>query len=348
MHEPQLSNNIAEIEYDSYSDCEESFDDPFADTSGETPEPESVLADGKDTILKYCIIASCVLHIALFTGLPHMSNWAQTKSLLRPGEKVTPVRLVESPPESKKPEPPPQKASAISDRNHTALRQRLPKMLPAPKPPIGKMEPLQKKLAALPPPAVPEDLVKPKEEKRLKEDNPKPLAPDKHTYKNRLKRTDPLDHRPLSRSPKRVNVDLRPTPADIRRGLSPPGGSPEFFPEGDANEAVVDINTRDDRFFSYLIQLKRKIQAVWTYPSAAAHAGIGGSLTLEFSIARTGQLLGVNLLDSSGHTVLDESAMKAIKNAAPYYPFPPRLHAKRLRIRANFIYVTGNSFRSIM
>ncbi len=348
MHEPELANNIVEIAYESYNDCEESFDDPFADANVEPEEPESVLAVHKDTILKYCIIASCVLHIVLFIAIPRMAKLTPAKSLLRAGEKVTPVRLVESPPEPKKREPPPLKASAISDRNHTALRQRLPKMLPAPTPPLGKMEPLQQKLAALPPPAVPEDLVKPKEEKRPKEENLKHPAPAKHTYQNRLKRTDSIDQHNLPKPHRRVNVDLRPTPEDIRRGLSPSGGSPDFFPKGDADEAVVDINTRDDKFFSYLLQLKRKIQAVWTYPSAAARAGIGGSLTLEFSIAKTGQLLGVNLLDSSGHTILDESAMSAIKNAAPYYPFPPRLHAKRLRVRANFIYVTGNFVRSIM
>ena len=84
------------------------------------------------------------------------------------------------------------------------------------------------------------------------------------------------------------------------------------------------------------------------YPTAAASSGIGGSLSVEFSIAKNGELVYVNLLDSSGHTILDESAIKAIKSAAPYYPFPPRLHAKRLRIRANFIYVTSNFLRNIM
>jgi protein TonB len=113
-------------------------------------------------------------------------------------------------------------------------------------------------------------------------------------------------------------------------------------------EAVVDINTREDRFFSYLMHLKQKIQGVWVYPQVAARSGLGGSLTVEFSIAKTGDLIAVNLLDSSGHAILDESAMKAIKTAAPYHPFPERLKAQRLRIRANFIYVTSSFFRSIM
>ena len=61
-------------------------------------------------------------------------------------------------------------------------------------------------------------------------------------------------------------------------------------------EAVVDINTREDKFFSYMLQLKRKIQGVWVYPASAAQSGLGGSLALEFSIAKNGDLLYVNLL----------------------------------------------------
>jgi periplasmic protein TonB len=348
LQEPELLNNIGEIKYDRYDACDEPFDDPVIDARGGNQEAEAVVTGHKDKILKYCIVVSCVLHVALFTALPHMAGFAPTNSLLKPGERVTPVRLVEPPAEEKKPEPPPLQASAISDRDHTALQERLPKAPPSPRPPLPRMEPVQQKMASLPPPMAPHDLVKPKEETPPKEDNHKPSAVEKPAHKNHTKHADPDDQHTKQKSPRNLNVDLRPTPQDIARGLSAPGGSPEFFPEGDIDEAVVDINTREDRFFSYLLHLKRKIQAVWIYPSVAARSGIGGSLTVEFSIARTGELLGVNLLDSSGHTVLDESAVKAIKGAAPYFPFPDRMRAKRLRIKANFIYVTSNYFRSIM
>jgi len=348
LPEPELLNNIAEIEYDRDDAGDESFDHPAVNVRGGTPDVEAVVTDHKDKVLKYCVVASCVLHVALFTALPYMGGLAPTKSFLKPGERVTPVRLVEPSPEEKKPEPPPLEASAISDRDHTALQERLPKAPPAPRPPLGKMEPIQQKMAALPPPMAPHDLVKPKEETPPKVDNHKPQAAEKPAPKNHVKPAQPADQHAKRKSPKNLDVDLRPTPQEIARGLSAPGGSAEFFPDGNIDEAVVDINTRDDRFFSYLRHLKVKIQGVWVYPSAAARSGIGGSLTVEFSIARNGQLLGVNLLDSSGHTILDESAMRAIKDAAPYFPFPERMRAKRLRIKANFIYVTSNYFRSIM
>jgi protein TonB len=346
--EPEILDNIGEIEFDRSDEGDAPFDDPVIDVRGGIQEAEAAVADRKDKILKYCVVASCALHVVLFAALPHIVQLAPTKSILNPGERVTPVRLVEPAAEQKKPEPPPQQASAISDRDHTAPKERLPKAPPAQTPPLPKMEPVQQKMASLPPPHAPEDLVKPKDETPPKENGRKPSAVDKPPPKNHVKQADPADQHPRRKSVQSHPIDLRPTPQDIATGLSPRGGSRDFFPDGDIDEAVVDINTREDRFFSYLLHLKRKIQAVWVYPSVAAKSGIGGSLTVEFSIARTGELLGVNLLDSSGQTILDESAMKAIKSAAPYNPFPDRLRAKRLRIKANFIYVTSNYFRSIM
>jgi protein TonB len=192
----------------------------------------------------------------------------------------------------------------------------------------------------------------PKREELRKEDpgkedqrKPKPV-PDKHgkpVTASKPKETAPPAGPRGRKSPQ--PVDLRPNAAEIARGSF--GGGADFL-QGEADEIVLDINTKEDRFSSYLVHLKQKIQGVWIYPSGAAKAGLGGGLTVEFSIDKSGELLYVNLLDSSGHTILDESAVKAIRTAAPYNPFPARMKAKKLRIRANFIYVTQNFFRNIM
>jgi periplasmic protein TonB len=334
----KLDNDIDQVVNEEYDSLDE---DSVAELRSSQPE----LGDSpNDKALRYCVIASVVLHIAFFASLPILAGFAPAKPFMNTGDQVTPVRLVEFNSE-KKQEPPPEVASAISDRDHTAERQRLPKALPDPRPPLGSVESNPQRLAALPPPVAPEDFVKPEEEKTERTDHPTPAqkpvkkpSNSKEPIHPRAKKSDLTDR----------HIDLRPTPAEIAKGLSSSGGATQFYPEGTPDEPVVDINTREVTFFSYLQHLKQKIQAVWIYPTVAARSGIGGSLMLEFLISKEGQLLGVNLLDSSGHTVLDESAMRAIKSAAPFYPFPPRLKAKRIRIRANFIYITGNSFRNFM
>lgn len=304
---------------------------------------------GLERALKYGIAASILFHLLLLAGLPQLANLTPTKALLKPGERVTQVRLIESPPPEAKPEPPPEQASAMSDRDHTAVKERLAKVPPGVRAPLGKMEPMEKRMASLMPPPAPEDYAKERQPEREREREPEPkAAPTAKSSDATPKHKEPAANNNNRKKLANRQPDLRPTPEDIARGLSAPNGSPDFFPDGELDEAVVDINTREERFFSYLLHLKHKIQGVWVYPSTAARAGIGGSLSVEFSIAKDGQLLYVNLLDSSGHAILDDSAMKAIRTAAPYFPFPTRLKAKRLKIRANFIYITGNSFRSIM
>ncbi|MCX5872873.1 MAG: TonB family protein [Deltaproteobacteria bacterium] len=311
--------------------------------------PSTLVIDQAETerILKYCIIVAFLLHFLLFFVVTRIVGLQPQNSLLKPGEKITQVRLVEPQEPWKTSEPPPKEAAAISDRDHTALKERLPKMPLPPKPPIGSMQEPPRRMASLAPPVAPEDLIKKKTESP--EDDPKKANnQDRAQNKSRTleKEVSSSNSKPRDN---RKNIDLRPTRSEIARGLSSSVGGPnDFFPDGDIEEAVVDINTREDKFFSYMLHLKRKIQGVWVYPTAAAQSGLGGSLAVEFSISKEGELLYVNLLDSSGHSILDESAMKAIKSAAPYYPFPPRLHAKRLRIRANFIYVTSNFLRNIM
>lgn len=312
----------------------------------------TVESDKFDRLFKICVVVALIIHFLLVAAVPYLQQFAQPNSFLKPGEKVTQVRLIEPQEPQKTVEPPPDEASAISDRDHTAKKEKLPKTPPAPRAPIGHMDAADQRMASLIPPSAPESPVKPEKEKVEKEnqtdDLKKKSSVDKPANLTKKQETEPhQESNRMSRS-KRKNIDLRPTPQEIAKGLSHVPGSTDFFPEGDVEEAVVDINTREDKFYSYMLHLKKKIEGVWVYPPSAAKSGLGGILAVEFSIAKDGQLLYVNLLDSSGHTILDESALRAIKSAAPYFPFPPRLQAKRLKIRANFIYVTNNYLRNIM
>lgn len=314
---------------------------------------DAVQVSGKNRVLLACILVSLLLHFGLVFAIPRLAGIPRADSVLKPGEHASRVRLVEPQLTEPTPAPPPENASAISERNHFTEKERIPKIPPVPQAPLGSPEPAQRSLASLAPPPAPEDLIeekeppKPQEETARKEEMPMPAVQQPLQRNGRTKSKESLEPRSSKKKTQR-HVDLRPTPEELRTGISGPGGGADFYPDGVVDEAVVDINTREDRFFSYLLHLKRKIQGVWVYPSAAAKSGIGGMLTIEFSIAKNGQLVDVNLLDSSGHAILDESAKTAVKTAAPYHPLPESMKAKRLRIRANFIYVTQNYFRNIL
>ena len=60
-------------------------------------------------------------------------------------------------------------------------------------------------------------------------------------------------------------------------------------------------------------------------------------MTLRFQISKDGNLLGVYLVDASGSELLDVAALKAVKGAAPFYPFPLTITKEKLSILATFI-----------
>ena len=305
------------------------------------------------TPVRYGIILSCILHVAVFAAVVHVVERGPVRAMLAPGEEVTPVRIVEFQEPKKSVEPPPDKAAALSDRDHAAERNRMPKSLPLGK--VAKTFGPENMMAALVPPKAPEEALRPEKpldeppEPRTKHDRPKLQSEDRdkpqRDEEQREARETPT--REKLRAPSRAS-DLRPTPEETRRALSGSPGSLFGDLNGDPDEIVVDINTREDKLFSYLLGLKRKIEGVWVYPQMAGQNGIGGMLTVEFVIARDGKLLGVRQLDTSGHKILDLHAVRAIKHAAPYHPFPQRIHAKRLRIRAQFVYATSSFFRRIL
>ncbi|HEX3034093.1 MAG TPA: TonB family protein [Thermodesulfobacteriota bacterium] len=103
-------------------------------------------------------------------------------------------------------------------------------------------------------------------------------------------------------------------------------------------EDTVDLNTTEFKYFSYFLKLKRQIEGVWNYPETSRLRGEQGELFLVFTIKRNGELEDVNLIDPSGYVRLDEEAVRAIRVAAPFSPFPESWNLERLNVRAVFRY----------
>jgi protein TonB len=98
------------------------------------------------------------------------------------------------------------------------------------------------------------------------------------------------------------------------------------------------INTKEFKYWSYLQKMKQKIELVWEYPEYARMRGISGQLKINFSIGRDGKIEQVYLVDSSGVKVLDDAALKALRDANPFPPFPDTWDISRLNIEGTFIY----------
>ena len=90
---------------------------------------------------------------------------------------------------------------------------------------------------------------------------------------------------------------------------------------------ITSLATKSNVDAYYLNSWRRKIETVGNlnYPAEARRRKLYGSLRLLVSILPGGKLKAVEILETSGFQVLDDAAIRIVKLAAPFAPFPDEL-----------------------
>lgn len=104
------------------------------------------------------------------------------------------------------------------------------------------------------------------------------------------------------------------------------------------NEDTISLDTKDTKYVSYAAVLKGRIASHWRYPSQARQQLLEGQMQVVFSINRDGTIIRTEVIATTGYEVLDNEAIRAIMEAAPFPSFPSRITVERLNVRANFDY----------
>jgi periplasmic protein TonB len=100
----------------------------------------------------------------------------------------------------------------------------------------------------------------------------------------------------------------------------------------------ITFDTSDYRYAGYMRRLKEKIESIWVYPPEAAARGIYGDLKIRFTIMKNGKLGEVELIRTSGNKMLDDAAIKALKDGEPYWPIPEEWGMDSYTVPGHFIY----------
>jgi periplasmic protein TonB len=100
----------------------------------------------------------------------------------------------------------------------------------------------------------------------------------------------------------------------------------------------ITFDTSDYRYAGYMRKLKEKIESIWVYPPEAAARGIYGDLKIRFTILKNGKLGEVELVRTSGYKMLDDAAIKALKDGEPYWPIPAEWGMESYTVPGHFIY----------
>ena len=208
-----------------------------------------------------------------------------------------------------------------------------PKTEPAPKRKNPKPAKKQNPTPPTPPAQVAQKTTPPQEEKILEE--------------KRIARVETVEPQGLEK--KKAPEETAPKPSEnptiVRRPLPtlkdllPPVTWAPSDDKAGRKEEAVQLNTREPKYISYFASIKRAIELVWEYPEPALRRGLQGKLVLEFTILGNGQVQMTRLLRSSGVSVLDAEAIRAVKAASPFVPIPPWIGKRELDIIASFEYL---------
>jgi len=80
---------------------------------------------------------------------------------------------------------------------------------------------------------------------------------------------------------------------------------------------------------AYLYQWSQKVEFVGNrnFPKQALSDGLSGKLRLLAVVDKDGSLISAEILQSSGHRVLDDAAIQIVHMSSPFPPFPPEIRA---------------------
>ena len=119
-------------------------------------------------------------------------------------------------------------------------------------------------------------------------------------------------------------------------GMAPNDEGIELHLRGEARQQLwIAADTRETDVAAYLDGWRRKVERVGTinFPDVARRQKLSGTSLIEVTIGADGKLLSTVIKRGSGHAELDDAAMRILKLAAPYDPFPRELAAHHDQVR---------------
>ena len=148
------------------------------------------------------------------------------------------------------------------------------------------------------------------------------LPPEREEGRPREQQKPPAEKGPLPFLTQRDIDDL------ARKGMPPrrPG------------DDSVTLDTSEFKFISYNRWLKLKVESILRYPPLAAESGLQGVVYIRFDILRDGAVGALEVLKSSGYKILDDEALRAIRDSAPFQPLPVEWNMDRYPIRAAVLF----------
>lgn len=92
----------------------------------------------------------------------------------------------------------------------------------------------------------------------------------------------------------------------------------------------LSARTKEYKYAAYMEAWRARVERVGNlnYPEQAKQRKLTGDLVLDVEIRPDGGVHAINVVRPSGHQVLDDAAMRIVRLAAPYDPFPEKIRSE--------------------
>jgi periplasmic protein TonB len=89
----------------------------------------------------------------------------------------------------------------------------------------------------------------------------------------------------------------------------------------------ISASTKEFKYAHYMEAWRRKVEEIGNinYPNQARRRKLSGSLILDVALNPNGTIRQVEIKESSKHRILDEAALRIVRLAAPFAPFPENI-----------------------
>jgi TonB family protein len=165
---------------------------------------------------------------------------------------------------------------------------------------------------------------KPEPKKQVKEPEPKAIP-----MKSRV-----IERQPRPQAPQRYRP-YPPAPNQVFSSQAPAAVSPMFEKPGSAGVGIGPNSVFGNRFGAYADLVVKRVSEKWS------RNGLAGSpstptVIVTFDILRDGSVRNAQLAQRSGNTTFDNSAVRAVIDAAPFPPLPPGYERNEANVELHF------------
>jgi protein TonB len=112
----------------------------------------------------------------------------------------------------------------------------------------------------------------------------------------------------------------------------------------------ISARTKEFKYSNYMRDWVAKVERVGelNYPDAARRQHLSGKLIVQVALYPDGTVREITIRKPSGHKILDDAAVRIVKLAAPFAPFPENIREETdvLYITRTWVFTSGNRLHS--